>query len=295
MPQFCGTCKVHKGRAPKLRPIASCVNSAPEIFSKWVDCWLKQAIREHLPTCLRDAEHLISELKSSFPNGLPKGAHLFSMDAVGMHSNVDTKHGVEMTLKYLTDCSDSLTADMPIDFITAALKEIMQNNIFQFGDTHWRQAQGSAMGTSTAVNCACLCVGVLELQRLLKKHGISLQFFKQFIDDIIGVWLPDPNNPTAWTDFFCDINDCGQLKWTCDGLTNELMFMDLHVKLLPNGQLEFATCQKDMNSCTCASHQTQRTHAACSVAWCLVNCEHAVCTMQAALTSCTSQNCWLND
>ena len=247
MPQFCGTCKVHKGGAPKLRPVVSCVNSIPEIFSKWVDCWLKQAVREHLPTYLRDAEHLISELKSSFPNGLPKGARLFSMDAVGMYSNIDTKHGVEMTLKYLTDYSDSLTADMPVDFITAALKEIMQNNIFQFGDTHWRQVQGSAMGTSTAVNCAYLCVGVLELQRLLKKYGISLQFFKRFIDDIIGVWLPDPNNPTAWTDFFRDINDCGQLKWTCDGLTNELIFMDLRVKLLPNGQLEFTTCQKDMN------------------------------------------------
>ena len=58
IPQFYGTFKVHKGGDPKLRPIVSCVNSIPEIFSKWVDYWLKQAVREHLPTYLRDVDHL---------------------------------------------------------------------------------------------------------------------------------------------------------------------------------------------------------------------------------------------
>ena len=84
---------------------------------------------------------------------------------------------------------------MPVGFIVAALDEIMSNNIFQFGDTHWRQKQGCAMGTSTAVNYAYLYIGILEIQTLLKKYGAQLLFFKRFIDDVIGVWLPDPNKP----------------------------------------------------------------------------------------------------
>ena len=123
----------------------------------------------------------------------------------------------------------------------------MSNNIFQFGDTHWRQKQGCAMGTSTAVNYAYLYVGILEIQTLLKKYGAQLLFFKRFIDDVIGVWLPDPNKPDTWERFFDDLNSFGRLRWTCDGLTNELIFMDLRIMLLPNGNLHFTTYQKEMN------------------------------------------------
>ena len=117
--------------------MVSCVNSVSEIFSKWADCWLKQVACKHLPTCLHDAEHLTQELKMTFPGGLPKGAHLFSMDAVGMCSNIDTKHSVEMTPKCLTDCKESLSAKIPINFLVAALCETMENNAFQFSDTFW--------------------------------------------------------------------------------------------------------------------------------------------------------------
>ena len=103
------------------------------------------------------------------------------------------------------------------------------------------------MGTSTAVNYAYLCVGILEIQTLLKKYCAQLLFFKRFIDDVIGVWLPDPNKPDTWERFFDNLNSFGRLRWTCDGLTNELIFMDLRIMLLPNGNLHFTTYQKEMN------------------------------------------------
>jgi hypothetical protein len=69
------------------------VNSIPEIFSKHVDYWLKKIVGTLLPTYIKDAEHLICSLHETFPNGLPPGAKLFSVDAVGMYSNIDTNHG----------------------------------------------------------------------------------------------------------------------------------------------------------------------------------------------------------
>ena len=81
----------------------------------------------------------------------------------------------------------------------AALKEIMTNNIFEFGDTTWRQVMGCAMGTSTAVNYAYLYVGLLEIKRLLVNHKANLLFFHRFIDDGIAIWMPDTNNnEQAW-------------------------------------------------------------------------------------------------
>jgi hypothetical protein len=74
--------------------VISSVNSIPEIFSKHIDYWLKKVIGNLLPTYIKDAEHLMRDLSTTFPNGLPAGARLFSMDAVGMYSNIDTDHGI---------------------------------------------------------------------------------------------------------------------------------------------------------------------------------------------------------
>jgi hypothetical protein len=52
---------------------------------------------------------------------------------------------------------------MPVEFLLASLEEIMTNNIFQFGNTYWRQRCGCAMGTNSAVNYACLYVRLLKV------------------------------------------------------------------------------------------------------------------------------------
>ena len=93
VPQFYGTPKIHKP-GNKTRPVVSCVNSIPEIFSKYVNYQLQKLVNKHLPTVLRDSDHLQAELLKQFPNGLPPGAKLFSLDAVSMYSNIDTDHGL---------------------------------------------------------------------------------------------------------------------------------------------------------------------------------------------------------
>ena len=162
VPQIYGIYKVHK-TVVKPRPVISSVNSIPELFSKHVDYWLKKVVGKLLPTYIKDAEHLMRSLHETFPNGLPPGAKLFSVDAVGMYSNIDTDHGVDVMTRWLTQYHAELPPSMPVSFILAAIEEIMRNNIFQFGDTFWRQKRGCAMGTSSAVNYACLYVGLLEV------------------------------------------------------------------------------------------------------------------------------------
>jgi hypothetical protein len=185
---------VHKDGTPKTRPIVSSVNSIPEIFSKWVDYWLKRVVRTILPIYIRDADHLMNDLRRTFPNGLPPDARLFSVDAIGMYSNIDTDHGINVLTQWLRDYTADLLTCTPVDFVIEALAEIMSSDIFQFGDTYWKQTRGCAMGTSAAVNYTYLYVGLLEVQRLLPRFETCLPFFKRFIDDGIGVWLPPSNN-----------------------------------------------------------------------------------------------------
>jgi hypothetical protein len=137
IPQFYGTYKVHKSGPPKMRPIVSCVNSLPEIFSKWVNYWLTKCVATLVPTYIKDSLDLINTLHLTFPHGLPMGAKLFSADAISMYSNIDTDHGITVIKTFLTLHEDNLPPQFPKRFLIASLTEIMKNNIFQFGDTFW--------------------------------------------------------------------------------------------------------------------------------------------------------------
>jgi hypothetical protein len=236
VPQFHGTFKVHK-IDKKMRPVISCVNSTPEIFSKWVDHHLKTVVGSFLPTHMKDSIELQQSLMDAFPNGLPPNAKSFSVDAVGMHANIDTSHGLQVISDWLSLYKDDLPADFPSDMVNASLKLIMTDNILQFGDTFWRQLRGTAMGTSTAVNYANLYVGLLEVTTLLKKFRKELLFYRRFIDDGIGVWLSE--DPLAWSSFLDCLNSWGSLKWTSDDLTDEIIFMDLTIQIDPLSNRNF--------------------------------------------------------
>jgi hypothetical protein len=237
VPQFYGIYKVHKHGTPKTRPIVSSVNSIPEIISKWVDNWLKKVVRTILPTYIRDADNLMKELRRTFLHGLPHGARLFSVDAIGMYSNMDTDHGIDVLTRWLHDHRDNLPKFMPVDFVIEALAKIMRSSIFHFGNTYWKQTRGCAMGTSAPVNYAYLYVGLPEVQRLLPRYKECLLFFKRFIDDGIGVWLPQPNDRLTWNAFLRCLNQWGTLGWTCDGHVNSLIFLDLTISIGPDRHL----------------------------------------------------------
>ena len=103
------------------------------------------------------------------------------------------------------------------------------------------------MGTSAAVNYAYLYVGLLEVKRLIPRYQTCLPFFIRFIDDGIGVWLPQPNDPLAWDAFLHCLNQWGPLRWTCDGHVDSLIFLDLRILIGPDRHLVFQTYQKPMN------------------------------------------------
>jgi len=175
----------------------------------------------------------MQSLQDTFLYGLPKGAKLFSADAVSMYSNIHTGHGLEVIETFINLHLANLPANFPKQMLLESLTKIMENNIFQFGDTYWWQKSGTAMGTSTAVNYAVLYVSLLEITKLLPKYPHNLQYLKCFIDNIIGVWTPSALHPeSTFENFMEDLNDFGTLHWTCeDGLVDELQFLDMRVSI----------------------------------------------------------------
>jgi hypothetical protein len=70
----------------------------------------------------------------------------------------------------------------------------MRNNLFKFGDTHWLQITGTAMGTPPA------CIyGIHELT-LFPRFQATVPFYKRYIDDVLGLWITDVDEEDKETD-----------------------------------------------------------------------------------------------
>jgi hypothetical protein len=99
--------KVHK--TPwKTRPIVSCSGSLLHGLGRWVDKELQRIVK-HLPFYLKGSVELAHDLANL--GKLPETTRFFSCDA-----------------------------------LIAALRLIMEHNVFVFGDTFWQQLTGTAMG-----------------------------------------------------------------------------------------------------------------------------------------------------
>ena len=96
-----------------------------------------------------------------------------------------------------------------------ALRLLMTNNVFQFGDTFWLQKVGTAMEAPPAPPCATIFFGILK-ETVLTIFGPRLQLYHCFIDDVLGIWLVNPDSADdsrQWTLFVELIQDYYGLEW----------------------------------------------------------------------------------
>ena len=241
--RFRMTAKVHKSPW-KMRPIVCCAGTMMNDWSKWLDYWL-QKLKPSIPTFIKDGQQVLNEIELL---QLPPNAKLFTADANSMYNNIDTEHAIrviEWWLKKL-DQNKQLPPDFPLEAVTYAMKTIMRNHIFEWGDLFFLQLLGTAMGTSSAVMWATLYYAYHEVHTLIPNHGHNLLYFKRFIDDIFGIWIG--NATTEWTSFCDDVDDYGILTWDIkqQKLSKTVHFLDLTLTI-NNRTIISKTYQKTMN------------------------------------------------
>ena len=171
----------------KYRPVVSCVNSFNAIFSTWLDFKMKQLLH-CIPTYLKDSNDLLKDL-AALPE-LPENARIFTADATAMYTNIDTATALEAFNFLFDHYKKEIPENFPREFFLQALEIVMNRNLFQFDDTFWLQLDGTAMGTPTACLHATISYGVHERNKILPAFNTFLSFYKRFIDDVIGIWMP---------------------------------------------------------------------------------------------------------
>jgi hypothetical protein len=220
-PHFYLTFKIHK-LPLKTRPIVSVSGSLMHALGRWVDEQLQPLVRK-LPSFISSSFELKQCLDRLPP--LPANARVFMFDAVSMYTKIDTDHALEEIATFLR--THKLAKGLPTEAIIDGLELIMRFNIFKFGDTHWKQRSGTAMGTPPACMYATLYYAIHELA--MPPHlQACLAIYKRYIDDGFGIWIGSKKH---WTEFQSWVNSFGSLRWIFTSLTREVNYLDITIRI----------------------------------------------------------------
>jgi hypothetical protein len=103
------------------------------------------------------------------------------------------------------------------------------------------------MGTPPACTYATLYFTPHE-NNLLEKYP-ELQFYRRYIDDIIGIWVPldAVNDYNRWQQYKNELNNFGKLKWEVSERTSTVNYLDLNIKLNNDGSITTDLYEKEHN------------------------------------------------
>jgi hypothetical protein len=107
-----------------------------------------------------------------------------------MYTNIDTRLGIAYTRDFISTHIDKLPTTYPSNLFIQILIIVMKFNVFTFVDSYWLQLAGTAMGTPTACSYATVSFGHYENSIILTEFNSNLIYYKRYIDDITGIWLP---------------------------------------------------------------------------------------------------------
>jgi hypothetical protein len=245
--QFYATYKIHKGMQNNkwpTRPVCSDVSSLPHGLGKWVDHML-QPIAAAQPSYLKDSftlKHNIHLLH------LPSRALLFTSDAKSMYTCIPTEPALDLISSYLRTNENNTFHHYNSNALIEALQIVFQNNLIQFGDTYWQQISGTGMGISPAPPWATIFYGLHE-QQFLPDWSQHVIYYKRFIDDVFGIWLPhtDPiKNNELWELFKHRMQSWHGLEWEFTHPSPTCNFMDLTISI-SNSKITTTIYEKKQN------------------------------------------------
>ncbi len=106
-----------------------------------------------------------------------------------MYTNIDTRTGNSIW-NLIHAHIDQLPPDFPTKLPLEVLALVMENSVFSFTNTFWLHLASTAMGTPTACSYAMLSYGHHENTEILEEFWPNLLYYKHYIDDILGLWIP---------------------------------------------------------------------------------------------------------
>ena len=232
----------------KLRPIVAGPSCHTHRLSNLIDILLRPYTK-HVTSYLRDTTDFLNNL----PNTIPKDTILASFDIESLYSNIPHNLGLEAVKYWIEKYPDTLNSRFSKEFIIDGIKLILENNIFCFNDTFYRQEKGTAMGTKFAPVYATLTIGYLEekLYTILETdYDAEFQqylkaYWKRFLDDCFIPWTKSEEELKTFHYILNNLH--GDINFTLEYDQKEQPFLDVMVRN-KEGKIETDIFYKETDS-----------------------------------------------
>ena len=232
--EFYGLPKTHKSGNP-LRPIVSACGDPLDKLSWFLQCILTQLL-SFIPAHLPNTDTYLMKLKESFPNGLPPGSIIFSLDVSNLYGSIPIREGIEAVLTLVKRNLDHINMfGMTLSDLRTLLSHVLTNNYVRFGSNIFKQTSGIAMGNRVAPPVAITFMHILETG-FMATLNFTPALYLRYIDDILGVWT---HGIDRLNHFFNCINTYNHsISFTIESTfhTGQLAFLDTLITLYPTGE-----------------------------------------------------------
>ena len=115
----------------------------------------------------------------------------------------------------------------------------MRFNVFQFGDSYYRQKEGGEMGSPFTCIWTILILSIMEMLVLMPKHKKNVIVFKRHADDVLIIWRKQGEYDDSFQEFKRTLNNISNLDRECEELSEAVNFYIWMKQLIEN--------QKDSN------------------------------------------------
>lgn len=109
-----------------------------------------------------------------------------------------------------------------------------------------RPTLGTAMGTPPAPMYATLYFAIKELT-LLEEFGTNISFYRRYIDDVFGVWIPSDDPTSLHFESLEASMSFGRLTWIVNPLSTSVVFLDLTLTITATGTIDTRLYEKALN------------------------------------------------
>lgn len=129
--------------------------------------------------------------------------------------------------------------------IRRLLEHCLSNNFVRFGDKHFQQTHGIAMGSRVAPPLAIVFMHALESDFLAAPRSQPALYLR-YIDDVFGVWTHGLDALLTYLDFLNAVHP--SIKFTLEHTadTGDLAFLDTKIKISESGAYSSELYRKPM-------------------------------------------------
>ena len=210
--------KIHKVNNPG-RPVVSSVNSHTEKLSAYVDEFLRP-IAEKLPSYIQDTTHFIKRIRAL--GKLPEKCYLATLDVSSLYTNIDTDEGLTIVEEELGKTNQNKPSPKTLSCL---LEKVLKLNNFTFGNEHYIQIKGTAMGTRVASNFANVYMGRLEERFVYQTEWVDhIILWVRFIDDIFLIWKSDQDSLINFINYLNSV--ASSIKFTHEISAHSVNFLN---------------------------------------------------------------------